>query len=60
MSYFLFSVVLSSECLPVLFRRFPIATLLGSIVAVAATLASGEYQSNWYYLLIDAVLVIAA
>lgn len=51
MSYFPFSVVLSSECLPVLFpprARFPIATLLGSIVAVAATLLSGEYQSSWY------------
>jgi hypothetical protein len=40
--------------------RFPMAILLGSMVAVAATLASGEYQIGWYYVLIDAVLAIAA
>lgn len=40
--------------------RMPAATLLASVVAVVATVVSGEYRISWSYVLIDAALAIVA
>jgi hypothetical protein len=54
----LFAGLIASS--PSLRTRFLGSIMLGSVVAVTATLANGAYRVGWYFLRIDAALAIGA